>query len=207
MDALLYILHLKNGHLKIVKELINNRANLNQPRTDNGATPLYIASRNGHLEIVKELINNCANLNQATTDGTTPLFIASQNRYLEIVKELINNGANLNQATTDYGCTPLYIASQKGHLEMVKELINNGANANAICIIKQSQINKNARGSVLKDVKYSFSPIYIAWWIDKEEIVSILKDISDIELNIQLAKQNNHPKALKFFRSLLQEQK
>ena len=49
MDALLYILHLKNGHLKIVKELINNRANLNQARTDDGATPLYTASFNGHF--------------------------------------------------------------------------------------------------------------------------------------------------------------
>jgi len=77
----------------------------------------------------------------------------------------------------------LYIASQEGYLEIVKELVNNRANLNSICIEEYEYLIKNA----------------------KDLVISILKDISDIQLNIQLAKQNNHPNALKFFESLLQE--
>ena len=54
-----------------------------------------------------------------------------------------------------------------------------------------------------ENIKYSFTPIYIAWWNNNKEIISILKPISNIELNIELAKKNNHPSALKFFESLL----
>ena len=83
--------------------------------TQDGTTPLYIASEKGHSDIVNALRNG-ANINQPrnvgrgltygtlclsliplTQDGATPLFIASQNGHRDIVNTLIRNGADINQ--------------------------------------------------------------------------------------------------------------
>ena len=106
--------------------LLQGGANANQASTDDGATPLFIASYGGHHEVVKLLLaQDGVAVNQATTDtGTTPLFIASQGGHLEVVKLLLaQEGVSVNQATTDDGTTPLFIASQEGHLEIVKLLL------------------------------------------------------------------------------------
>ena len=52
---------------------------VNQARTTDGASPLYIASQNGDVDIVKVLIKAGGNVNQAATTGALPLYIASQN--------------------------------------------------------------------------------------------------------------------------------
>jgi len=36
--------------------LLDNNAKVNASRTDNGATPLYIAAQSGHTEVVKMLL-------------------------------------------------------------------------------------------------------------------------------------------------------
>jgi len=57
--------------------LIKNNANINQPTTDDGCTPLIIAVYKGHERIVEFLIKNNASINQVRTDnGATPLYIA-----------------------------------------------------------------------------------------------------------------------------------
>ena len=64
------------GHTQAVKCLIDfsSGANVNQARTDDGRTPLYVASQNGHTETCQALLSSGANVNQARTDdGTTPL--------------------------------------------------------------------------------------------------------------------------------------
>ncbi len=108
----------------------------------------------------------------------------------------------MNQAN-DNGCTPLFIASQNGYLEIVKELINNGVNINSTCNEEYDYLTKNAKDLIEEGLKYSFTPIYIAWWNDYEEIISILKDKCDIQLNIKIANKNNHFNALKFFESFI----
>jgi hypothetical protein len=44
----------QNGHLEIVKALIDSQADVNKACT-NGATPLYIAAQHGRLEVIKAL--------------------------------------------------------------------------------------------------------------------------------------------------------
>ena len=54
-------------------------ANKDQGKTDDGATPLYVAAEEGQLEVVRFLVESGANRDQARTDnGMTPLFIAAQ---------------------------------------------------------------------------------------------------------------------------------
>ena len=60
-------------------------ANVNQARTDDGTTPLWVAAeQNGHTEIVAELLKAGANVNQARTDdGTTPLWVAAEQMVIQ----------------------------------------------------------------------------------------------------------------------------
>src|SRR5690242_11858285 len=41
------------GNLEIARFLIENGANVNRGRVDNGATPLYAAVSQGHLEVIR----------------------------------------------------------------------------------------------------------------------------------------------------------
>jgi ankyrin repeat protein len=70
----------QNGHVAIVKALLEADAAVNQAETD-GCTPLYIASQEGHVAIVKALIEADAAVNQAHTDGRTPLLAASHIKW------------------------------------------------------------------------------------------------------------------------------
>ena len=96
--------------------LLKAGANKDQFRTDNGATPLFIAARKGHLEVVRFLVGSGANKDQGLMiDGVTPLFAAAALAHLEVARFLGESGTNKDQGTADnIGMTPLYIASCKG---------------------------------------------------------------------------------------------
>jgi ankyrin repeat protein len=54
--------------------------------TDNGMTPVYVASQEGHLEVVRELLGSDADPNMASDDGSTPLSIATKRRHIKVVQ-------------------------------------------------------------------------------------------------------------------------
>ena len=65
-----------NGHLPVVRSLIDAGAPINQAKND-GVSPLSIASQNGHLAIVRLLIDSGALVDQANNDGVTPILMTS----------------------------------------------------------------------------------------------------------------------------------
>ena len=73
---------------------------------DNGATPLYIASKNGYLRIVKQLLKARADPDLSDSSGQAPLHHACLNGFLAIVQELLQENADPNIAT-DTGVTPM----------------------------------------------------------------------------------------------------
>ena len=109
-----------NGHLEIVKLLIDNGADVTAD--DNYA--IRRASDNGHLEVVKLLIANGADV---TADNNQAIRDASNNGHLEVVKLLIDNGADVNANNNE----AIRWASDNGHLEIVKLLIDAGADVTA----------------------------------------------------------------------------
>jgi ankyrin repeat protein len=124
----------RNGHADVVRMLVDARANVNQARTANGVTPLFIAAQKGHSDIVGVLINAGANVNQVMTgenhisDATrsSPLFVAAQFGQVDVIKVLVDAGADIHAADSD-GDTPLQAARRWGTPEAVAALRAAGA--------------------------------------------------------------------------------
>eukprot|EP00295_Goniomonas_pacifica_P005612 CAMPEP_0175829722 /NCGR_PEP_ID=MMETSP0107_2-20121207/13509_1 /TAXON_ID=195067 ORGANISM="Goniomonas pacifica, Strain CCMP1869" /NCGR_SAMPLE_ID=MMETSP0107_2 /ASSEMBLY_ACC=CAM_ASM_000203 /LENGTH=210 /DNA_ID=CAMNT_0017142565 /DNA_START=59 /DNA_END=688 /DNA_ORIENTATION=+ len=89
--------------------------------SEDGITPLNVASAQGHQEVVRTLLEAGMDVNSADRDGVTPLYVASENGHQEVVRTLLEAGADVNSANED-GFTPLYVASSQGHQEVVRTL-------------------------------------------------------------------------------------
>ena len=112
------------GHEAAVKELLESGVDVDEVRTDNGATALYIAAQKGHEGVVEQLLKAEADVNKAKIDtGATPLYIATQNGHEGVVEQLLKAEADVNKATTDDGATPLYMAAEQGHKGVVEQLL------------------------------------------------------------------------------------
>ncbi|XP_020774936.1 kinase D-interacting substrate of 220 kDa B isoform X1 [Boleophthalmus pectinirostris] len=98
-------------------------------RSDNGQTPLMVASEQGNLEIVQELIRRGANVNLDDIDSWTSLICAAKEGHIEVVQELLENGANLEHRDMG-GWTALMWAAYKGRTEVARLLLEKGANPN-----------------------------------------------------------------------------
>ena len=119
------------GHEGAVKELLETGMDVDEVRTDNGATALCLAAQNGHEGVVEMLLKAEADVNKARTDnGCTPLYMAAQNGHEGVVDQLLKAEADVNKARTDCGITPLYMAAQKGHEGVVEQLLKAEADVN-----------------------------------------------------------------------------
>jgi ankyrin repeat protein len=120
-----------NGHLEVVKLLLDHGARVNQPDVLNGRTPLIAAIYNKNLEVVKVLIARGASIYQANHDGIPPLHHAVERGQLEIVKELVEHGALVNELiATQNGSdetSAFEIASTKGYCAIAKFLLQRKA--------------------------------------------------------------------------------
>jgi hypothetical protein len=110
----------QNGHLEVVKLLLEAGATVDAELNTDGATALYIASLNGHTEIVEILINFGANVN-VDVKQYTPLYVTVYNRNLPISSLLIKAGAKIY--LDGDRLSPLSIAAS--YNDEVKELVWN----------------------------------------------------------------------------------
>ena len=117
----------KNGHLEVVRFLIENNANINA-KSNKGFTPLIHACIKGHLEIAKLLIDNHADINIKDSFLFTALVWAYRNRHFEIAKLLIDAGADVNVKYDDRSI--LMNACREKFFDFAKLLAENGANVN-----------------------------------------------------------------------------
>lgn len=85
-------------HLGLVKQLIINGANVNEPSQNDRNpynTPLMIASYDGKLDFVKLLVENGACINQQDKgNGFTALIKAAFQNHADIVRYLLENNAD-----------------------------------------------------------------------------------------------------------------
>lgn len=127
------------GHVAVVRLLLNQGANLHASRAFSG-TPLHDAADRGHIEIAEILLSHGANINSKEEDHhRTPLHRAVGAGQATMVKFLIAQGADVNavadftlegsspRAYPDCGMTPLHIAAREGSLDVARQLVAAGA--------------------------------------------------------------------------------
>ncbi len=114
-----------NGHVKVVKALLDAGAEVDEKDKWNGTALMY-ASANGHVEVAKALIDAGAKVDEKDNNGNTALILASSYGHVEVVKALLDAGAEVDEKN-ERGYTALIWASQYGHVEVAKALLDAGA--------------------------------------------------------------------------------
>lgn len=114
-----------NGHLAVVKVLLESKANI-EAQGDRGPA-LCCATKGAHIDIVRLLLQSGADIEATDRYSPTALGIASERGYFDIALLLLEHGANVE------GCekrpTPLELAAENGRLDIVQLLLNAGAGA------------------------------------------------------------------------------
>ncbi|CAG2203696.1 unnamed protein product [Mytilus edulis] len=89
----------EKSYKELLQTLINGGASVNSVNNE-GATPLYIASKEGHSGLIQTLLcaraNNNCDINAPDKDGWTPLWHAYGNNDEDSMKLLLKSGADKN---------------------------------------------------------------------------------------------------------------
>ncbi|XP_073429462.1 ankyrin repeat domain-containing protein 26 isoform X3 [Dendrobates tinctorius] len=117
-----------NGHLDVVKLLVENKAKLNACDNDN-RSPVMKAIQCQHEPCVTVLLENQADPNVVDLNENAALHLAALIPSMSIAVQLLEHGANINAMNKD-GCTPLILAVTENHQEMVELLVKEGADLN-----------------------------------------------------------------------------
>jgi len=126
---------IKNNRTKVIKNLLDNGADVNMPINWKNETALYRAAHKGKTNIVFVLLFKKANPNQPRPDGITPLMIAAQKGHIDIVDMLIKfldiHAVDINAKAAGYhNVSALYLAAQNGKTDVAALLLRNGADLN-----------------------------------------------------------------------------
>jgi ankyrin repeat protein len=116
-----------NGHLGIVKLLLERGADVNTSTAITG-TALHYAAKNGHEEVVSTLLSSGADVySRNARGGWTALLCASHRGHVAVVRLLLRSmrGRGLNERTMGY--TTLNVACIHGHADIVRALLLAGA--------------------------------------------------------------------------------
>ena len=134
----------KNGHIDIVRYLIDQGANMISP---NGDTALTSALKTGHLDIAKLLIGEGVDVNKHGRLRFTPLMLAAMNGNLDIAKILVENGAEVDmEVDSNNSDTAIVFAAKKGYLDIVWYLMDNHAKVDRIFAYYSLSIRLNLHG-------------------------------------------------------------
>lgn len=96
-----------SGHLKIVKILIENGANVNTVSSYRNYTPLLAACEEGNLDIVKLLFENGADIHIKISEFENAISISSSKGHYAIVEYLLEQNVEPLAKKTGYrecGC-------------------------------------------------------------------------------------------------------
>ena len=83
-------LSVQNNHIKIVKYLLSQNVDVNQPGGQNDSTPVNVASLNNNLDVLQFLVGEYnANVNIINNRNETPLLTSVFQNHTETVQYLL----------------------------------------------------------------------------------------------------------------------
>jgi len=178
------------GHLEVLKYLIQEEPQVVDLKGFKGRTPLIRAARNGHLNIVKFLLSHQeVDIDSQDNYGGSSLMAASLYNHTEVVEFLVQKGANI-QLKRKSGSHAAYFAAQEGNLKILNFLVQNAPDVvdmkgyNGI-----TPLGAAASNGHLDVVKYlisqpnvdidskennGFTPLMFATYENQEKVVQIL---------------------------------
>ncbi|OCK88179.1 ankyrin [Cenococcum geophilum 1.58] len=116
----------RRGHLKVVKVLLDQGADINQ-KTKSGRTALHEAVGTGQVDITRYLLENGADITAQTTPTLwTALHSAANQGNSKLLSLMLEHGSNLESKTSDEE-TALHIATVLGYTAIVEQLVDAGA--------------------------------------------------------------------------------
>ncbi|KAK7574024.1 hypothetical protein V9T40_011215 [Parthenolecanium corni] len=124
-DAALHIAAF-NGYMKIVRYLLNYRANIDV-KNNKGYTPLHLAAVAGHYDITGILLTNGANILSLDNDGNLPLHFACEKGTIDIVCILLEDNLTSLNYQNSGGITPFMFAISNFNAHGIQYLLNIGA--------------------------------------------------------------------------------
>ncbi|GLJ27972.1 hypothetical protein SUGI_0549330 [Cryptomeria japonica] len=158
------VLHIaaREGHLELVKWILQNVKGLSGARNADYNTPLHEAAKRGNAEITRTLLDfNKSPASKRNQFGESALIIASEHGHVEAARYLV-------EATPVYIIlwpridhqTCLHVAAYGGHLEIVKLILER----NSFCDILQLIM-------IIRDV-HGATPLHCAVHKGNQKIVS-----------------------------------
>jgi ankyrin repeat protein len=96
--------------------------------TDEGDTPLHLATQKQRLDAAAFLLSNGSNPRQKNGEGLTPAHIAAAHGNIDFLTVLLEQDRNLLRALSSDGQMPLHLAASQGHIETALFLLSHGLN-------------------------------------------------------------------------------
>ncbi|CAL4071324.1 unnamed protein product, partial [Meganyctiphanes norvegica] len=132
----------QNGHLSIVRILLNRGANINA-RDFQGYTALIWATERGHCQITELLLQSGADTSCANNLGYKAIHMAALRNNAIIIKQLAKYKVNLD--AQDSGCgTALHLTCQFGNYEAAVALLDEGCQVQPMDEFSNTPLHKAA---------------------------------------------------------------
>eukprot|EP01068_Selenidium_serpulae_P016333 Selendium_serpulae@DN6287_c2_g1_i1.p1 len=169
----------RNGHLQVVKFLVEDQRAEVEAFSIYDTTPLHCAAREGHLQVVQFLVDHGADAEAKNKLHCTPLHAAAGGGHLQVVKFLVeDHGADV-QVKDLWDVPPLHVAVGQERLQVVKFLVDHGADVDAedvfgraaLDMAKKYQYGGNKDALLLFIEERSSRP---PMSIDSEKIINLL---------------------------------
>ncbi|KAM1094582.1 hypothetical protein EV1_009629 [Malus domestica] len=113
----------KQGHLEVLKVLMEAIPELSMTVDRTNTTALHIAAAQGHTEVVSFLLETgCSLVSIARSNGKTALHSAARKGHLEVIQALLSKDTGIALRRDNKGQTALHMAVKGQNVELVGEL-------------------------------------------------------------------------------------
>eukprot|EP00736_Rhodelphis_marinus_P010780 Rmarinus@m.15792 len=130
----------RDGHVEIVRYLVENAGADCKTAMRDGETALYRAARHGHVAMVQYLVSKGCDLNAGTLDGESPLCVASCYGHFHVVRVLVEAGAD-------------YMRRCRGELTPLELSIHSGNSIGVVQFLSVLQVRHEIRVEIQEEAR------------------------------------------------------